>query len=144
MIRLVLLFSVASCVIASAAESVHVCPAHVSVASQITPLPEGWEVIGTGTTTIHQLLGATFADGHPKGQAFLKPYKTDRNTAGKKSIRTQVYRFPAKYPDGIWLVCTYRNTPMILSRQLLETPRQCSLSQETNETGNIALSIDCR
>ena len=127
-----------------AADVTHVCPGEITAGWNVSSPPAGWESFGTTTVERHRLSGAAFSDGHPKGQAFLKPYDAGTNSSGNKSVRTNVYRFPGKYPDGIWLVCSYADTSAIVFRRLPSTPKTCEIPYRVDGTRRSIQAIRCQ
>ena len=124
-------------------ETVHVCPSEISVASTVNTVPNGWQLRGSSPgLVVHQLTGATFSDGDPEEKAFLKPHEMSSDTAGRR--HKQTYRFTARYPDGIWLICTYQGTTVNLTKRLSDTPRQCSVSQIADRSGSVKQTITCQ
>jgi hypothetical protein len=122
----------------------YVCPREITIAPSVSPLADEWQTLSAEGTNAHRLSGATFASGHPKDRGFLKPYMVGASVASKKGVRQDVYLFSAEYPDGIWLVCRYQDTPAIVFKRLQEMPKTCEISY-SGKTGNSSVeSIDCR
>lgn len=144
MIGSALLLALLSPVTLDAADSLYVCPAEIAASWNIPSVPEGWETLRATAVVRHWLQSATFSDGHPQGQAFLKPYSAGANAPGKKGTRREVYRFPAEYPDGIWLVCRYHDTPAIVFKRLPDTPRSCEVAQSPKAGSPLEQTIRCR
>lgn len=144
MIRSAVLLAFLLPVVADAADPSHVCPAEISAVWSIPSPPEGWNTLEIDPVARHRLRGATFTDGHPKGQAFLKPYDAATNAPGTKGLRRDVYHFTAAYPDGIWLVCRYQDTPAIVFKRLSETPKSCDVSYSMNAANASGLAIRCQ
>ena len=144
MIRSVLLLAFLSDAGVYAADSLYVCPTEIAAAWNVPSAPEGWETFGSNTVVRHRLRGATFTDGHPKGQAFLKPYMTDTSPRVNERVRRDLYQFSAKYPDGIWLVCGYQNTPAIVFKRLPDTPKSCEVSYPAKAANTLVQAIRCR
>jgi hypothetical protein len=136
-----LLFSALVPFTMQAAESVHVCPARIDAAWNVASAPEGWDAFGSGTVERHHLRGATFTYGHPRARAFLKPSATPLD---RSAPRTDVYRFSASYPDGVWLVCRYVNTPAIVFKRLPGSPKSCRVTHPVNAARSAVQTIACR
>jgi hypothetical protein len=143
MIRAVLLLACLCPVAVSAADTRYVCPTEITAAWHVLSAPDGWETFGSQTILHHRLRGATFTDGHPKDQGFLKPYKADTK-ALKKGLRKDVYQFSATYPHGIWLVCSYQNTPAIVFTRLPDTLTSCEVSSSVHAAHAPVQTIRCQ
>jgi hypothetical protein len=144
MIRVVLLLVFLSSKGVHAADGLYVCPGEITAGWNVSPAPQGWETFGATTVQHHRLSGATFANGHPKGQGFLKPFTAGTSRAVKKGLRQDVYQFSAKYPEGIWLVCRYHNTPAIVFKRLPDVPKICEVSYAVNPARSPIETISCR
>jgi len=129
---------------AEAAAPVYVCPAEITATWNVSSAPEGWETSGADTVQRYRLRSVMFTDGHPKGQAFLKPYVTAKLSRGTIGPRQDLYRFSATYPEGIWLVCGYQNTPATVFRRLPDVPTICEVPYADNVAGPPVEAIRCR
>lgn len=121
------------------ADTPYACPAELSVATSVTRVPEGWATLDSPEGK-HRLISATFANGHPKGLGYLRP-SGNATTPGK---RREVYRFPAKYPNGVWLVCLYRDTSAILFKRLTDVPQTCEVSYAGTASSLSVETISCQ
>jgi hypothetical protein len=144
MSRAVVLIVALSQTALAAADSRYVCPAAVSVVMSVPRAPDGWETLATAEGQSHRLSGATFTNGHPKGQGFLRPYAAAASASKTKGVRQDVYQFPAKYPDGIWLICRYQDTTAIVFKRLPEAPKTCEVSYAVKPTSSPVETISCR
>jgi len=120
------LLTLASCT-TSAKEVSYSCPASIGVAATVVNAAGKWETIDRGQTNSHTLVAAGFTDGHPKELADLKPWHIDDGSPSAGKPRTVIYKFEGKYPDGIWLSCSYRDTSLVAFQRLPETPSSCEV-----------------
>jgi hypothetical protein len=125
------------------------CPANVDAAAAVHNPPDGWQTLSPATAKSYPLAGASFANGHPQQQAFLKPYSSElirRPSSGAPSgTRRMTYRFSGTYDDGIWLLCTYLNTPATLFQRLPKAPTACEVTYPPSQANKgEALKIVCR
>ena len=144
MIRFVLLFAFISISTAYAEDTLLVCPTDISASWNIASVPDGWDTLRSENIARHRLRAATFTDGHPKNQAFLKPYNADVSARTQKTRLEDVYHFSGEYPNGLYLVCSYRNTPAILFRRLPDTPKTCEVPYFEQDPRPKTLTIRCR
>jgi hypothetical protein len=112
------------------------CPPSIQVDSKTAAAPPaGWEAHQPGGQATRALTAAGFTDGHPKDNAVLRPASATR-------AATQ-YKFPADYPDGVWISCSYRDTTIFLTQKLPSGVKSCVIQYRDKPVGAIA-SIRCQ
>ena len=111
--------------VAMAEETYH-CPEKISVNSTIVHIPDDLEA--HNSSTHHFLVSATFSDGHPSRQAFLRPSRMIENPDSQTAIETAVYDLSNLSNERAWLVCRYGNTPAILTKSLSKPYFVCRVS----------------
>lgn len=125
------------------------CPASVDAVSSVQNPPDGWQTLSPPTAKSYPLAGASFSNGHPQQQAFLKPYSSELirrpSSVAPSGARRITYRFSGAYDDGIWLLCTYQNITPQLFQRLPKLPKSCDVTYSPSPAKQgQALKIVCR
>lgn len=116
------------------------CPSSVEVRQSAAPLA-GWAM--SNRKTANALAMVTFFSGPPAGEASLV-YDEWVDTKAE-SIAT--WRFP-RDPAGYWIMCSYSDTTVELSRALPASVTSCRVTYEPKAKGTAGLPaikrIACR
>ena len=93
----------------------HDCPGGIEVSgNEVISWQPGWQDLGLIGDESHRFSRVSFTDGHPQDRAYLRP-TSSRDVNGQ---RIDAYTFSAVSPDGIWLVCHYRQTLHVLFKPI--------------------------
>lgn len=117
-------------------EVIYVCPPTIKVESKVSSLPEGWQTLSSQSNSSfpHSLEYATFTDGHPNMMAYLRPTSEESlPEKGSRKFQNSTFEFSGVSPDGIWLVCAYRQTEAIIFLPLPDDKKICVVTSSNQE-----------
>ncbi|MFO0576884.1 MAG: STY0301 family protein [Polyangia bacterium] len=118
------------------------CPGMVAVQQTTSMAYEGFTV--SFRSSKYRLKAINFYEGHPSRLFVLKfDEQTERRKHGNspKENWSALWRFQSIGPDGIWFVCEYEDTTMILTRQVPSASSQCEISYETTSAARTAYPV---
>ena len=117
-----------------------ICPVHLET-RQSAKAPYPYQLVPSNGAS--PLMGITFFDGDPKGEASLAPDSEER--AAGKTVST--WKFAADDKRGVFVRCSYLGTSLQLQRRLVPTPGICTVTyDEKVSTGGLPtiLKIACK
>ena len=105
------------------------CPAALLVAPAAAAAPEGWSASRRAKEEESEkaFASAAFTIGHPDELGFLRP-SGESSADGMMVDEFDLASIPAA--SGVWLICSYENTPVFVYRKLEANPAKCSVPQK--------------
>ncbi|HTZ00438.1 MAG TPA: STY0301 family protein [Rhodocyclaceae bacterium] len=103
------------------------CPPRISAIQKLAQPVPGWRE-SLPADDGHFLALAMFSDGAPEKQAWLVPDSEDQP---KNKVSTAKWKFAAS--ENIWLSCQYRQTTVMVSRQLPAGLKRCSIRMDPSK-----------
>ena len=116
------------------------CPVSIQEKSiQVVEVPTGWNPFTRSPLYLH---GAAPMNGPPEKMRELSDFRQTR----RKKEWTYTYQLDGKYPEGIWLACSYGETDQVtLSKRLDDSIRTCTFKYKTGEhVGQTDIAIRCQ
>ena len=124
-----------------AADFTPVCPSSIDVEQKIVGVPNGWQSSAKGGDNAKSRLeNVEFSDGDPINQYILAP------DSGKKTkgTDTETWTFEPGMKNGFWLSFMYSQTNVLLTQNIPDNVKSCSVTYDTHSSEWVLKNIKCK
>jgi hypothetical protein len=118
------------------------CPETIGVNQDAINVPSTWNAMPMRDDASYRLVGVSMFDGPPSFRRELKPTVIKRQLQSKE--KTFTFKFAGQYSQGVFVACRYESTSMIVYKEVLPLPKQCSFAYRQTVHGLRPLQVSCQ